>query len=114
MTQGDSRRRRERIAGGLLRVYKMVLSPMLHTAGGGCAFQPTCSEYAAIALAEHGVVRGSVLAAWRVLRCNPLHRGGFDPVPEKAGNRVQSTGHSECGGRRFSQAWSGPQSSGHR
>lgn len=105
MTRSDSRRLRERIASGLLRVYKMVLSPMLHGTGGGCGYQPTCSEYATIAVAEHGVLRGSVMAAWRVLRCNPLHRGGFDPVPAKAGTRVEGTGHSECA--HFTGQWAG-------
>ncbi len=65
-------------------VYKRLVSPILHTlsfARGGCAFQPTCSEYAALACAEHGLLRGSAMVAWRVLRCNPLSRGGWDPVP---------------------------------
>ncbi len=69
----------------LLLFYKRVLSPTLHaiTGGlGGCRFQPTCSEYAAIAVSVHGPVRGTLMALRRVLRCNPLHRGGFDPVPE--------------------------------
>jgi putative membrane protein insertion efficiency factor len=77
---------RHRAAASLLFVYKRVLSPLLHALPGfhgACCFQPTCSEYAAIALAEHGVLRGSVLAIWRILRCNPFNRGGFDPVPPK-------------------------------
>ena len=79
---------RERIVLLLLRVYKAGISPALHAAAGvtgACRFQPTCSEYAAIALAEHGVLRGSLMAAGRVLRCHPLGRGGFDPVPPKRG-----------------------------
>jgi hypothetical protein len=74
----------------LLAVYKGVVSPLLHATAGAqraCRFQPTCSEYAAIAVAEHGMMRGSLMASWRVLRCNPLNRlrngGGFDPVPAK-------------------------------
>lgn len=77
---------KERIVSGLLRVYKLVLSPALHAvggSGGGCRFQPTCSEYAAIAVAEHGLLRGGAMAVGRLLRCHPLHRGGFDPVPGK-------------------------------
>jgi putative membrane protein insertion efficiency factor len=68
----------------LLWLYKSAVSPVLHAfAGvtGACRFQPTCSEYAALAVATHGPLRGSWMAVWRVLRCHPLCRGGFDPVP---------------------------------
>ncbi len=66
----------------LLAFYKRWLSPVLHTLSpGGCKFLPTCSEYAATAIAMHGPLRGSALAAWRLLRCHPFTRGGFDPVP---------------------------------
>jgi putative membrane protein insertion efficiency factor len=47
-----------------------------------CRFEPTCSQYAIDALKEHGVCRGIVLSAWRVVRCNPLSDGGWDPVPQ--------------------------------
>jgi putative membrane protein insertion efficiency factor len=70
----------------LLALYKRVVSPALHAAvgtAGACRFQPTCSEYAAIAVAEHGLPRGTMMALGRLLRCHPLHRGGFDPVPAK-------------------------------
>ena len=68
----------------LLAVYKSAVSPALHAvAPGGCRFQPTCSEYAAIAIAEHGALRGGLMSLGRLLRCHPLHRGGFDPVPAK-------------------------------
>jgi putative membrane protein insertion efficiency factor len=69
-----------------LAFYKRVVSPFLHAAVGGqsaCRFEPTCSEYAAIAVAEHGALRGGILSLARLLRCHPLHRGGFDPVPAK-------------------------------
>ncbi len=69
----------------LFQVYKRVLSPVLHAfspGGGGCPYQPTCSEYAVLALAQHGWMRGSTMALWRLLRCNPLSRGGWDPVPK--------------------------------
>ena len=68
----------------LLAFYKRTLSPLLHGIGGltgACRFQPTCSEYATIAVAVHGPMRGSWLALGRLLRCHPLCRGGFDPVP---------------------------------
>lgn len=63
-----------------IRFYQRRISP--HT-GGHCRFVPTCSEYAAQALALHGALKGSILALWRILRCNPLGRFGFDPVPPK-------------------------------
>ncbi len=66
----------------LLAFYKRWLSPALHSLGaGGCKFLPTCSEYAATAIAVHGPLRGIGLAAWRLLRCHPFSPGGFDPVP---------------------------------
>lgn len=74
------------VAGLLLAFYKLVLSPALHLVAGtpgACRFQPTCSEYAAIALAEHGPLHGSLMAVSRIMRCHPLHKGGFDPVPPK-------------------------------
>ncbi len=73
---------------GLFLLYKRVVSPVLHTFApvrGSCCYQPTCSEYAALACAEHGLLRGGAMAAWRVLRCNPLSRGGWDPVPPRTG-----------------------------
>jgi len=75
---------RHRILDSLFLVYKQVFSPALHAfspGGGGCLYQPTCSEYAVLALAQHGWLRGGFMAAWRLLRCNPLSRGGWDPVP---------------------------------
>jgi uncharacterized protein len=66
------------------RLYQGWISPLLHSVSGvsgACRFQPTCSEYALTAVARHGVVCGAALAVWRVLRCNPFGRGGFDPVP---------------------------------
>jgi putative membrane protein insertion efficiency factor len=63
----------------VLRAYKRLISPLLPPA---CRFYPSCSEYAAQAIAKHGVLRGGILAARRLVKCNPLHPGGFDPVPE--------------------------------
>jgi hypothetical protein len=61
----------------LLQGYKWAVSPML---GPACRYVPTCSEYAMEAVERYGAGRGSLLALWRVLRCHPLARGGYDPV----------------------------------
>ena len=76
----------------VLRGYKRFISPMLPHA---CRFVPTCSEYAMEAIERHGVVRGSLLAAGRLLRCHPFARSGYDPPPQQdfrslAGNEKQS------------------------
>jgi putative membrane protein insertion efficiency factor len=65
------------LIGGIL-VYRVTLSGLL---GGRCRFEPSCSAYAAEAITRHGAARGSVLAFWRLLRCNPFGRPGLDPVP---------------------------------
>lgn len=62
----------------LLRAYKVLISPMF---AGSCRFLPSCSDYAAEAVARFGVVRGSLLAARRLARCHPLGTPGLDPVP---------------------------------
>jgi putative membrane protein insertion efficiency factor len=61
-----------------IRLYKRWLSPLLPPA---CRFHPTCSVYALEALQKHGALRGVRLILWRLLRCQPFHPGGFDPVP---------------------------------
>jgi putative membrane protein insertion efficiency factor len=63
----------------MLRLYKRWLSPLL---GPRCRFHPSCSDYARIAVTRFGPWRGSLLAGWRLLRCQPLCDGGEDPVPE--------------------------------
>jgi uncharacterized protein len=63
----------------LLKVYKQTVSPWLPAS---CRYVPTCSEYAAEAVARHGILHGTALAGWRVLRCNPFGKGGYDPVPK--------------------------------
>ncbi|HKY51433.1 MAG TPA: membrane protein insertion efficiency factor YidD [Candidatus Limnocylindria bacterium] len=62
-----------------LRFYKSQVSPHLPAA---CRYTPTCSEYAMEAIERHGVLRGAWLATRRLVSCNPLSRGGYDPVPE--------------------------------
>ena len=74
-----------RIATGLLKFYKGQISPLLPAS---CRYVPTCSEYAAEAVARHGLLRGGGLGLWRLLRCHPFTRGGYDPVPDgKAAKR---------------------------
>ena len=63
-----------------IRAYQLLLSPMV---GQRCKYYPSCSEYAAQAIQRYGILRGLVLAGWRLLRCNPWSRGGFDPVEEQ-------------------------------
>jgi len=66
-----------RIAVAPIVVYRRVISPLLPPR---CKYHPSCSEYAIQAIEEFGILRGLVLAAWRLLRCNPFSHGGFDPV----------------------------------
>lgn len=61
-----------------IEVYRVTLAPLI---GGFCRFVPSCSVYAEEAIRRHGAGTGVVLAARRLLRCHPFHRGGFDPVP---------------------------------
>ncbi|MEX1300198.1 MAG: membrane protein insertion efficiency factor YidD [Desulfotignum sp.] len=62
----------------LIKFYQFFISPLT---GQNCRFYPTCSAYAVEAVQKHGSLRGSWLAAKRILRCHPFHAGGFDPVP---------------------------------
>ncbi len=66
---------------GLIRIYQAAISPALPP--DTCRFYPSCSHYGYQAIYRFGVIKGSALAIWRVLRCNPFSKGGFDPVPEK-------------------------------
>ena len=65
------------LALNLLRAYKRLISPMMPAA---CRYLPTCSEYAVEAVERFGIVRGGLMALWRVSRCNPFAKGGVDPV----------------------------------
>ena len=62
-----------------IRLYQRYLSPM--KGGIRCPYIPSCSQYAVEAIEKYGAVKGSLLASWRILRCNPFSRGGIDPVP---------------------------------
>ena len=74
----DSLSPAQRFALAMLRLYKLLISPMFT---GSCRFMPSCSEYAREAIVRFGVVRGSLLALKRLARCHPLGSHGFDPVP---------------------------------
>jgi putative membrane protein insertion efficiency factor len=63
---------------GLIRVYQLTISPLL---GPRCKYYPSCSHYGFTAVQRHGLLKGSVLAGWRILRCNPWSYGGVDDVP---------------------------------
>ena len=63
-----------------IRLYQKCISPLI---GPHCRFTPTCSHYAVEALQKHGALKGSILATWRVLRCNPFGKAGYDPVPDR-------------------------------
>ncbi len=67
----------------MIRLYQCCLAPFL---GHCCRFTPSCSHYAAAAVTQHGAFKGSLLAAKRVLRCNPFAKSGLDPVPVKHPN----------------------------
>lgn len=69
-----------RIYSAPLRVYRRFISPLKPAM---CRFSPTCSQFAVEAIELHGVIKGTLLAGWRVLRCNPFAKCGCDPVPPK-------------------------------
>ena len=82
----------------LVRLYQVTLSPLV---GRKCRFQPTCSHYFIEAVEVHGALRGAAMGVWRVLRCNPLCKGGCDPVPRKSSeSQAGSTRGGLSGGSR--------------
>ncbi|GMV32185.1 MAG: putative membrane protein insertion efficiency factor [Anaerolineales bacterium] len=64
---------------GMIRLYQKLVSPGLPA--NTCRFYPSCSHYGYQSVYKYGVLKGSLMAVWRVLRCNPFNPGGFDPVP---------------------------------
>ncbi len=74
-----------------IRLYQRLISPAL---GSRCKYYPSCSEYAAQAISRFGILRGLVLAGWRLLRCNPWSHGGFDPVEEQRVFRTRTPASS--------------------
>lgn len=77
----------------LLRAYKLGISPFL---GQNCRFYPSCSEYAAESVSEHGALKGCILATRRVCKCHPWHPGGFDPVPKLTPETSSSAAACGC------------------
>ena len=73
----------------LIKVYQYTLSPLL---GARCKYYPSCSNYALGAIREHGAFKGTGMAVWRIMRCNPFSNGGYDPVPP----RRAACGHEDC------------------
>ncbi len=65
----------------MIQFYKKYISVL--KGYPSCKYYPTCSSYAMEALQVHGVIKGSILTIWRILRCNPFSKGGYDPVPQK-------------------------------
>lgn len=75
---GETHMVARRLAIAPIRFYQRFVSPLLPRS---CIYSPTCSQYAVEAISRHGVLKGGWLAARRIARCNPLHAGGYDPVP---------------------------------
>ena len=67
----------KRLIISLIKFYRRNISPM---SGPNCRFIPTCSEYALQAINKYGIFKGGIMSIWRILRCNPFSKGGFDPV----------------------------------
>ena len=67
-----------KIASSVIRFYQLTFSSLV---GNCCRFQPTCSEYAKEAYQKYGIIKGTRLTVWRLLRCHPWAKGGYDPVP---------------------------------
>jgi len=74
-------------------IYQRLISPALPRR---CKYEPTCSRYALDAIREYGILRGLVLAGWRLLRCNPLSHGGYDPVGAQRVFRAGARGGPNC------------------
>src|SRR5258705_11869516 len=85
---------------GLIRLYQLVLSPILPPS---CRYLPSCSDYAIEALASHGVVAGLWLAARRLARCHPWGGSGYDPVPPVG--RARPRRGPDCGGGPLGRLW---------
>jgi putative membrane protein insertion efficiency factor len=89
---GRAGRRLRAAAIAPIRLYQRVISPALPRR---CKYEPTCSAYAAQSLREYGILRGLILAGWRLLRCNPWSYGGYDPVHEQRLFHSDACEHAE-------------------
>ncbi|MBF0278206.1 MAG: membrane protein insertion efficiency factor YidD [SAR324 cluster bacterium] len=69
----------------MIRGYQIVISPFLPPS---CRFYPSCSQYALLAYGQFGIFRGTLLTLKRIVKCNPLHDGGFDPVPDDSSTNL--------------------------
>jgi uncharacterized protein len=90
----------------LIELYRNTVSPMRLPS---CRFSPTCSQYAVDALREYGLIRGGWLAAVRLLKCGPWHRGGWDPIPER---RSGSCAHVMENAQAADDLWDTPAKQG--
>jgi hypothetical protein len=88
-------------ATALLWLYKTILSPFLPVS---CRYVPSCSEYAAEAVARHGLFFGSALGLWRIVRCNPFAHGGYDPVPVEKNTKQVAAGLVTSQGNKHRQS----------
>jgi putative membrane protein insertion efficiency factor len=84
---------------GLIRLYQIVLSPVVNWRGPVCKYEPSCSHYGYEAVRVHGAVKGGGMTVWRVLRCNPWGAGGYDPVKPR-----QPKGEKDHRARNLSDA----------
>jgi putative membrane protein insertion efficiency factor len=80
---------------GLIRLYQIVLSPVVNWRGPVCRYHPSCSHYGYDAVKTHGAVKGGGMTVWRVLRCNPWSAGGYDPVKPKKSRQVRNLSDPE-------------------
>jgi uncharacterized protein len=71
---------------GPIRIYRYMISPLL---GPHCRFEPSCSNYAELAISQHGLLKGTLLTLKRLAKCHPWHVGGYDPVPAKSSSELQ-------------------------
>ena len=95
-TSADRARRIARtIATAPIELYRRLLSPALPRR---CKYEPTCSAYAVEAIRSYGVLKGTVLAAWRLARCNPFSHGGYDPVEAQRVFRARPEARKETAG----------------
>lgn len=61
----------------LIKIYQKIISPLFQTS---CRYYPTCSEYSVQAISKYGVLKGLIKSTWRILRCHPFSKGGYDPI----------------------------------